>query len=101
MKIKTIKKEKKTKKPLARPIEVEDTPLNPEEVTGEHSTNVVDDCGIRDQNNCKSYHKLVKNYLLEKGLEHLFGEYQVGYHPRYYFVVALIFIKYYLGQDFT
>lgn len=70
-------------------------------MAGEHSTDVIDDCGIRDQNNCKSYHKLVKNYLLEKGLEHLFQEYQVGYHPRYYFVVALIFIKFYLKVDFT
>jgi hypothetical protein len=23
---------------------------------------------IRNQNNCKSYHKLVKNYLIEQGL---------------------------------
>ena len=59
------------------------------------------DDGIRDQNNCKSYHKLVKNYLMSKGLDHLFDEYGVSYHTRYYFVVALIFIKYYLHEDFN
>ena len=61
----------------------------------EHSTSMNDE-GMRDQNNCKSYHKLVKNYLLEKGLVHLFDKYEVEYHTRYYFIVALIFIKYYL-----
>jgi len=39
----------------------------------------------------------VKNYLLAKGLDHLFDDYGVSYHTRYYFVVALIFIKYYLN----
>lgn len=96
MKIKTIKKEKKNRKPRVRPAEADESPLNPEVMVEEHSTDVIDDCGIRDQNNCKSYHKIVKNYLFNKGMEYLFGEYNIGYHPRYYFVVALIFIKYYL-----
>ena len=75
--------------------------MNPEEeMKDEHSTTLNDE-GMRDQNNCKSYHKLVKNYLLEKKLVHLFDEYEVEYHTRYYFIVALIFIKYYLKQDFN
>lgn len=61
---------------------------------------MIDDM-IRDQNNCKSYHKLVKNYLLSKGLIHLFDDHPVEYHTRYYFIVALIFIKYYLKEDFS
>ncbi len=57
--------------------------------------------GIRGQNNCKAYHKLVKNYLTVKGLDHLFDEYEVEYHAKKYFVVSLIFIKYYLKQNFN
>lgn len=57
--------------------------------------------GIRGQNNCKTYHKLVKNYLTVKGLDHLFDEYEVEYHAKKYFVVSLIFIKYYLKQNFN
>ena len=43
----------------------------------ENSTEVAENGGIRDQNNCKSYHKLVKNYLLSKDLSHLFDSYEV------------------------
>ena len=76
--------------------ETEAIAMNPEEGDNfEQSTTVVEE-GIRDQNNCKSYHKLVKNYLMSKGFAHLFDEYEVEYHTRYYFIVALIFIKYYL-----
>ena len=71
--------------------------MNPEEM---ESTGIEEE-GIRDQNNCKSYHKLVKNHLLTKGLAHLFDEYGVEYHTRYYFIVALIFIKYYLKENFN
>ena len=75
--------------------------MNPEEMEPmENSTAFVEE-GIRDQNNCKSYHKLVKNFLMSRGLTHLFDEYEVEYHTRYYFIVALIFIKYYLKEDFN
>lgn len=69
--------------------------MNPEEAE-ENSTDSSRDDSMRNQNNCKSYHKLVKNYLIQRRLGHLFDQYEVSYHPRYYFVVALIFIKYYL-----
>jgi hypothetical protein len=75
--------------------------MNPEEENNQGGSTTVIDDGIRDQNNCKSYHKLVKNYLISKGLEHLFDEYGVEYHTRYYFIVALIFIKHYLKEDFN
>ena len=61
----------------------------------------MENVGIRDQNNCKSYHKLVKNYLLSKGLVGLFDDFDVGYHTRYYFIAALIFIKYFLKENFN
>lgn len=67
----------------------------------ENSTNDMENVGIRDQNNCKSYHKLVKNYLLSKGLVGLFDDFDVGYHTRYYFIAALIFIKYFLKENFN
>lgn len=52
--------------------------MNPEDFEAfENSTEVMENNLIRDQNNCKSYHKLVKNYLLSKGMSHLFDEYEV------------------------
>ena len=59
--------------------------------------------GIRDQNNCKSYHKLVKNYLIEQGLGEMIEKYESKYHTRYYFIVSLLMVKYCLpghGNDF-
>jgi hypothetical protein len=41
-----------------------------EENKGEEENGVGDE-NIRDQNNCKSYHKLLKNYLISKGHEEL------------------------------
>ena len=75
--------------------------MNPEEENTLRTSATIIEDGIRDQNNCKSYHKLVKNYLMGKGLERLFDDYEVEYHTRYYFIAALIFIKYYLKEDFN
>lgn len=57
------------------------------------------DEGIRDQNNCKSYHKLLKNFLIERGLGPLIEEYDKKYHTRYYFIVCLLMVKYHLAID--
>ena len=102
MKSKPIKKSQRPRKAkISMKSDPEDDLINPEEIAlFEHSTTFVED-GIRDQNNCKSYHKLVKNYLMSRGFAHLFDEYGVEYHTRYYFIVALIFIKYYLKEDFN
>lgn len=51
--------------------------MNPEEENDFKTSATIIEDGIRDQNNCKSYHKLVKNYLMSKGLEHLFDEFEV------------------------
>lgn len=57
--------------------------------------------GIRDQNNCKSYHKLVKNFLIEKGLGEVIEQYESKYHTRYYFIISLLIVKYRLpSEDF-
>lgn len=54
-------------------MDSEEVVIIPEEMSVyENSTNAMENTGIRDQNNCKSYHKLVKNYLLSKGLGGLF-----------------------------
>ena len=55
--------------------------------------------GIRDQNNCKSYHKLVKNFLIEKGLGEMIEKYDSKYHTRYYFIVSLLMVKHRLDVD--
>lgn len=89
-----MKKIKKTDKKKERRGKV--TPVTeesrPEETLGD---------SIRDQNNCKSYHKIVKNYLISKGKGGLLESYENQYHTRYYFICALIFIRHYLDSDFT
>ena len=73
MKSKPIKKSQRPRKAkISMKSDPEDDLINPEEIAlFEHSTTFVED-GIRDQNNCKSYHKLVKNYLMSRGFAHLF-----------------------------
>jgi hypothetical protein len=75
---KPIKKAQKPRATRTAPAIMEhDTVMNPENGDDfENSTANVED-GIRDQNNCKSYHKLVKNYLMGKGLTHLFDKHKV------------------------
>jgi hypothetical protein len=76
----------------------ESQPQNPEK--GESVSNETGaDEGIRDQNNCKSYHKLVKNYLIEKGLAQMIEQYESKYHTRYYFIVGLIMVKHQLKEN--
>lgn len=53
---------------------------------------------IRDQNNCKTYHKLVKNHLQKLSLSHLIEPYESKYHTRYYFTICLMIIDLF-GKD--
>lgn len=55
--------------------------------------------GMRDQNNCKCYHKLVKKFLIEQGLGPMIEKYDSKYHTRYYFIVALLMVKHHLGEE--
>lgn len=48
---------------------------------------------MREQNICKSYHKLVKNYLLSRHLEDFIMKHEKVYHAKYYFQLALAIIQ--------
>jgi hypothetical protein len=64
-----------------------------------HSTEAVGEECIRDQNNCKSYHKLVKNFLMERGLGEMVEKYDTKYHTRYYFIVCLLMVRHHLKEE--
>ena len=55
---------------------------------------IVSEKKIRDQNNCKTYHKIVRRFMKLNQYEGYILEFENMFHTRYYFTLVLAVIKY-------